>query len=825
MNIRRCQFVKVKSLPLEIESFYDDLQNDYKKMMQFLIAGSGLGHLVWENDVARTIEAGEQTHAVIGAFASGGKGAENCYGLFYKNYKPLARRTKKSKEYKFFTNLNNAEYFAEKASKLKSFSEEELQVYRNRHQNGESVEILWHEASSALGSRAGKLLAGADKVFPAVARPNDIEYCKALAFMLASSFSSWVQCHANHLAETANLQEKLKSKQLECGRAYNCLLSFSDSLESRGYGLSKKVLKKILTYARERIEPEAFFTIPFSELANHPELLSFDDKAIFSAYYAVKLHWRLRNRRKYISMPRLTDYQVPFGMTGRGYKFDMSNNGHLAFQIKGHNIECFNSSYFSDLQVVKNGNTFLIKFRHKLKDAKKEVYKDWLNAKLNEIKLLRRNGEFYIYLPYTIEHKETNFDIAKQFQKADFSAVPPTRVAGFDLNLNIPITVTYADWDGKECKNVKSEILCNETSLSGQLRSLVNEFKELLKVLRNYKSAVKNKVDLDKESAEWLGSLLTVPYGNYRHQIQLVMAKLNKRKKQLAYRCRKNGHRNLSENIQLLRLIDVSRSLRQAFINIHIYDNSKYIHAVFDVKRMNFRRFVSRQFGAVIAGFAIKHSIGVAFREDLDIQGDFDNDRNDLGRLFASGQLCKHIDEALEKVGVACVAVPPDGTSRTDPVTGYVGYRDALNKTCLYVLRDGQIGKIHADIAASLNVLLRGCNHSVYPYKMYLKKGKLCRNGKRVDAFLSKRQLPDFGKYTGYVYVTPNGFWTKNQRDQWVEQIKDQSQAGHPVPDFAINGNSINSYNAFKVVEVLESTEVLGDQAVAFAQQIAIVPG
>lgn len=807
MDIRRCQFLKVKSMPLKVEALYSTIQEDYKKVMNFLVDGSGKGYIDWKDDVPNIIEPGNKVHNVIDAFAAGGNKAGNCYGVFYKQYKPLRGRTKKSKEYKFFKNLGDNEFFEENVGKLKSLSVEELQAYRTRLYSGESVDKLWQEASLLLGSAAGKLLPGAESLFPPASRPGDIDYCKALTDMVGASFSSWAKCHKKHLEDTALLEEKFTSKQKECGKVYECLFAYSEALEKVGYGLSKKVLTKVLKFAREQSEPEPFFAIPFNEINKHPELIAFSDKEIFTAYYTIKMYWRLRSRKKYISKPRLNDYQMPFGMTGRGYEFDMYvENGRIIFDIQGNKIQCFNSSYFSDMQVTKNGDGFLLKFRHKLKDPKKEVYKDWIIAELKEIKLLKKDGEFRVYLPYTIKYDDANFNLAKKFSKADFSAMPFARLAAVDLNINVPITATVAEWDGVAPKIIKSEIIAGETALSGELRSLVGEFKKLVQLLKDYKAAFRNKTDLDKESVEWLQSNLTGPYGNYRHQIQLLMANLNKHKKRLLFKCRKNGHNNLSENIQVLRLIDVCRSLQNSYTNLHVYDRNKYIPAKFDEKRANFRDFVSRQFGSIIVKYCQENAVNVLFREDLDVRGDFDDENNYLARLFASGQLGKRIDEALQKISIGCSAVPPDGTSRTDPVSGYVGYRDEYNKTCLYVLRNGKIGKIHADVAASLNVLLRGCDHSVYPYKFYVKKGKLVKNGKRMDAFLTKRKLSDFGTYTGYIYVTPNGFWTKQQRDAWVGQIKHLVLLNRNVENFSISGPAVCSYDAFKTREVLESS-------------------
>jgi hypothetical protein len=108
------------------------------------------------------------------------------------------------------------------------------------------------------------------------------------------------------------------------------------------------------------------------------------------------------------------------------------------------------------------------------------------------------------------------------------------------------------------------------------------------------------------------------------------------------------------------------------------------------------------------------------------------------------------------------------------------------------------LGKIHSDLAASLNVLLVGVSHSVYPYKFWINKNGAIKEGKRIKVFLAKMnaKLPDC---FGWVYPTPDGFYTETQKKALVEQIKQLAKATPNCHDFAINGNTISTYKAFTV--------------------------
>jgi hypothetical protein len=168
----------------------------------------------------------------------------------------------------------------------------------------------------------------------------------------------------------------------------------------------------------------------------------------------------------------------------------------------------------------------------------------------------------------------------------------------------------------------------------------------------------------------------------------------------------------------------------------------------------------------------------------------------------------------LEKAGIAVVKVAKDGTSQVDPVTGEIGYRDGNH---LYVIRDGKLGWVPADPAASLNILIRGLNHSVSPYKIRAigldSKEEL---GKRASRFLKV-------KYGGTYFVQneagimvvkkPKGeenvlhnvpvyfhggkLSTVEQHLAEIEAIKHLVEIGTPCTEFSLTDCGEQGYMAF----------------------------
>jgi len=771
-----CQSLKIKILPESHKLYYDELQADLKKMRIFFATHSGLNYSYkedendseWKIASSKKSTLSPEAQRLIDIIAKGGIGAEHAYGIFYKDKKVSDKIRRDNSNCIFAMLLPNLVNFEEEYKKRKSklqLTKEEWEEYHKRCLAGESVEVLWsEEIAPKIGpNEAARLASLAYHQFPDSRHPADITHCRALMSMVADSFCSWVECHKLHREETEKLKTKLQEKIESCKEAYNLLLAYSEDLYSRNYGLSARVLKALIDN-----KSRCCFDIAFQIAEKYPALMKIDEKTLFKAYNALKLHWKIKRRKPFISLPKIErDYQVPFGLTGsRGKKFDVYvENKNIVVEIDGQKVETFSSHYFSDMQISKiygekkNLKGFKLKFRHKLKDKKKEVYGEWIEAELKEIKIKKdmETGDFYLYLPYTTTHNEKNLLLEKFFSYADplketifkngKTELPNEFLGfGFDLNLSDPIAMAVAEFvrdssDGEigaldygHGKLLDASVLVCNSSLSKRINDLVGDNRKLIQAIRSYKNSLVTK-EMDEESGEWLKKALgNAKYGNHRHQLQLVMSKLNKKSKKYWQECRKNGHNDLSENIALLKLLDVQFSLHKSYNNIHIFDYKKQIHShKTDSKRENFREFVTKQFAATI----VKHckevmakygrEYAVVFLEDLEMYFDADADNNSLIRLFAPGQLKKYIASALAKSKIGYVFIPPAGTSKTDPLTSKIGFRATgkyykqlgylLNKSDLYVERNGVIGKINSDVAAAINILLKGVNHSIVPYR------------------------------------------------------------------------------------------------------------
>lgn len=856
-------------------------------MMTFCIENSGDGYTTTQNDKLLVIEPEEsKRNSVIGEWIDGI--AENCYGALYDKYKPKDVPKTNSKIDKFIKSLptiTDHEFNKSAIKYLDIMPKEEWVLYLLRVRAGEDVST---ELAKKIGStKTAKLSVELKSILPKVRRPGDASYCKALMSMVASSFSSWRECHKLHLEKTFQLEESLRKKKEGIDNVFDTLLAYANKLESIGYGLPKwrPLRDKVFKVLKEGKEVNQFFLIPCNEIKKYKSLIDTDEKTLYRAYSALKIFWGLEKRKKYISLPKkIKDYQVPFGLTGRGPRFDLkiTETGQLQVKIGDDTFNCMQSHCFAKPSVIKKENSFQIEFCHKLKDKRKEVYGDSIKAIVKEIKVLKKcpkdcpcsvgkecKGSFYLYLPYTMLSDSANFDLGWFFCRADqneyckkqaerlkitfeeaknryFNSLPNSIVTvGCDLNLGTPITVSVAKikkgnkqgslhaLDYGHGDLLSCSVLAGDTELSKKIKSLCNKMKMVTDVIRNYKKSVRNQSDLPENDLQWLETEVgNIPYGNTRHQIQIIISRYFIEERSLWQKCKENGHNNLSENIRLLELMDSSQSLHSAFNNIHI--NERYLVVVNDKsyafygrkeaiqfakdkggevkdrwipyrklnnKRDNLRNFTSKQFGAKIAKFCISVGANICFIEDLEIDQDYDKDTNSLTRLFAAGQLTKSIKLALEKVGIACVGVPPAGTSQKDPLTGLFGYRD---KTFLFVERDGNIVKIHADLAASLNILLLGLSHSIVPYKLWVKDAKvLGQDKKRLSQFLKLTKIapPDFD---GKAYCLPYKFISEEDKEKMVVKIKDIALSGKKIESIALTSSGNSIYKNFQLPEVLD---------------------
>jgi hypothetical protein len=213
-----------------------------------------------------------------------------------------------------------------------------------------------------------------------------------------------------------------------------------------------------------------------------------------------------------------------------------------------------------------------------------------------------------------------------------------------------------------------------------------------------------------------------------------IEAKINKIRRLLGRihkEQRATGYKDISYMIQLLSTSDKYHSLIQSYQRIHLLPNESLPRRVtINTKRQNWRLFVSRKIAAcIVAGVS---DSDLVFLENLSSNYDSDNDNNSLSRLFCGPTLIKIIKQALNKVGIACLQINKDGTSKTDPLTGMIGYR--ANKNNLVVKRNDTYVRIDADLAAATNILLKGLSHNICPYKFRIKPSEISPEQKTDDS-------------------------------------------------------------------------------------------
>lgn len=803
--VQLCKPIKVKGkLSPELVSYLDDIQKDYVSVMKFLIQRSGWGYLSWHDthcDIttpAQSAALAVATHVdipkLLEIIGKGGKPAENCYGLFSASYSPTT--TLKSNNLisiiaYSLDKLTNDE-FDDKVAQAKKYShlisKQDWIAYRQRVQNGESV----HDVRAEIAKKVGNPNIGVaalrgvkeDKIFPALIR-SDKDYACALMYMVASSFSSWIESAKLHQKTRKVLAEAIAAAKQP--QLFKLIVELSEELHKLDYGLSAKVFfesVKILTANKDQSD----YALSCSELSKskYQPLLTADKRALDSAYKSWKVHRKLKGMKPYTAMPKFEkSYLVPFGLTGRGMDFDMSvEKNHIVLKIGDHNVELFTNNYFDNPSVQhvrgKGGADFYrLQFRHTLKcrGKKKAVSKgEWKVAKINEIKFRKMTtGEYEVHIPYKIEHPKENFIVQRFFASADaektakYLPLLPAEIitTGFDLNLSTPLTRTAAKFlkgsnngelvsllYGNGTITHEPEAVAKDTARSGRIVTLTGKARRLIDAIRSYKRLLIAEKQLSDEKFQTVKAkfikehqqpieeeLAGVPCGNFRHKIQTLTGQYNRIYRALKKECRDNGHKILSESVRLLALGDVMNSLNNSYSKFTPGKRTSFFKA--RQKRDNFRDFVSKQYAAQVAVHSLAVKANVTFIEDIDIELDSDKDArsNSISMLFAAGQLKKAIAIALNKVGIGCVFVNPAMTSQVDAWFGLFGFRDKLkDKGNLYVRRNGVIGKINSDLVASANVMIVGVNHSVFPRRIFVKNCRIINGSDDDDVVVDPDQ-------------------------------------------------------------------------------------
>ncbi len=256
---------------------------------------------------------------------------------------------------------------------------------------------------------------------------------------------------------------------------------------------------------------------------------------------------------------------------------------------------------------------------------------------------------------------------------------------------------------------------------------------------------------------------------NIRPYIEAKIKKIRTALKKCHKTERDTGYKDISHMIRLFEASDNYHSLVQAYQRIHLLPGEMINRRKsINQKRCNWRLFVSRK----IAAHVVNSTKGsdVVFLEDLTSNYDADNDNNSLARLFSGPTLVKIIKQSLNKAGIAVVFVDPAGTSKTDPLTGKIGKRFKNRKNDLIVNRDGVDVRIDSDLAASMNIMLKGLSHNVAKYSFWSGGEEDRETAKRLTRFFRVKfetKNPKFIKTNEIVEVT-----TKAKKNEIIPNQK-----------------------------------------------------
>jgi len=902
-SVFRCQNLAILEMREEVADYYADLQADYRHYLPLMILWgqngfmepdeTGLNFSAVLPSTAKTRcenRYGAQIAADLKLIAD--DLPSSLYAIFTNDYQPLTGVKKVGDRWKFVTSLNTVsdEEFAKKVKPLlrdyKGVTEEQWRRFREERVAGKTADQVWDDLDSILRNPTLAALKKIhDKHMFRVKRPESKLYCDALAHMLSSSYDSWKKINEARQLELQAMRDEQQGllANKTTNSLYNLVCEFADELESQNYGLTRR----IFFIARKEWEDEKSHYLPVIKLLvteKYLPLLQADNKTVSPAVKAWDICSTLKQRSPYIRfVPPTKDYPIPFGQTGRGHKFTLKEEaGKVCFLVPGltkDEMPLSGSHYFSSLRIDKVGTDFKISFRHKTKirskkSARVTVKQPRINGTVTEVGILRRNGKFFLRVAYKIAYPQHNIDLKSYFA----SAAPSTqklellpaqmRVAGVDLNISDPIVVSKADiFKGEDggplsvldygSGKVVGEpvIICKDTSRAGKISSLATKCRTLRDVIRNFRHSLHQGTPLPSKSLEFLQEVpvaqedLKSP--SPRYLIQTWIKYIRTEMKRLHYKVWLDGYCHTSEAMRMLDLVDQVAFLMKSYENIHVKPGHKIPKKttaslkIRETSRTRFRLHVSRLVGARVVRAC--EDCQMIFLEDLST-GFSEGSNNSLARLFSAGQLKNSIVMAAEKVGKAVVFVCKDGTSIKDPVFGLHGLRPSKktpgippDKKRLYVRRDGKIGYINADQAASLNVLLVGLSHSVAKYKFFVKDGKLqddeevaAQQGKkprkigvrlerllkmnfdtpaRLFFSLEKDQVvPCYEAtetpYTGWVYVYHDRLLTTRQRDQQVNQlaqeVKDLLRDGVKIPKWDVIPDCDNSCLGFSPCLVLD---------------------
>jgi IS605 OrfB family transposase len=767
-DVMRCQALRF-AVPLDEKTakFYSDMQSDFNDLYPRMMMWSLIPHIQEDkdgivkvkhvDDVLTELKKDVPAELLEDVLLIGDvisrrprDEASSFYGLFSKSYKSTGKANFNDAKIKFLNSLGNLtdeelSVFISKDESFKLMSVAEWRTVQADIDSGTKIKKAWEKISKKIANKVNASYARVRNAFKQMSRqPNSRGYCSTLAELLRRQISSAYKKYVVHLADGKKISEQSAIIQKSNEVLFNAIAELWNRLDALGNGLSEKTLMRAVKMAAEKEDPLNSNIEEMATEVQKPEfdcIIKADHKDVRKAYRGVKLKRRYDQRKIYPSMSSLkNDQKIPFGLTSLANFEAKMSEGRLIVSFEGGpGLACQRSHYFNDLDCVKIANKkhYQITFNHRLKSKKKYAVSKKYIGVIKEIGLQQKNGSYYITLPYTLTHSPINRNLECFFKTAQpdvkkYDLPDEIRVAGFDLNVGDPlvggIAVFKKNGDGplialdygKGHMVQQPETICPDTKLSNRIRALTKITYKIVHAIRGYKKSVNNNMPLDEKIESFLKKIKS-PSPVIRCRIQTWVKQIGIRLRKLHHLVRASGYKELSESLRLLEAQDAMKSLIESFKRIHLKKGQSLPKKKeFDTTRQNFRKDISRRYASKV----IQYSKGCNLIVIEDLKSDFDRDNknNSLLRLFSSGSLIKSIQDAAHKEGIGVVLADPAGTSRTDCVTGEIGYRNTkIDKTRLYVVRDGVLGTVNADKNAVINVIARGVGHSVVPYKVFVR--------------------------------------------------------------------------------------------------------
>jgi hypothetical protein len=858
-KIQRCGNLRARSWEQGVDDYYDDLQQDRKQYFQLFYPWSGIGYGIEQEDGSFIYRSPEQIaisrrqlysndsddrmNQFIQNVLAGGTNSSSCYSVFFAGYKSAGRAllTEIKRNFLAFLPGKTKKEIKEKletvSPQMSRLSVDDWFEVAKKISNT-NIDEVWDDVAPRLFDPNRELGAKIRTLFDIrCRRPNDRAYCAQLMEMVGRQLRSASECYRLHMDETDRLKKELE--KLSEQEVYPLVCALADYLSECGSGLSRHMLFRGVEKAKKPANSKNSIQIVVDELRKprYKKLLESNYKSIKRAYAAWKIKRKLQQRRVY---PRYTnvnnDCIVPIGLTGLGHGFTLSKD-HNCIVIdlpEMGTIKTYLSNYFGDLTINSITNGYNIEFQHFLNFRGRRPsipYGQPIQGVIKEIGLHKKDGKFFVHLSYSKPINEINFTAQIFFQTAslnsDLLARLPDKmvVMGIDLGLANPISAVVATIGRDMVGPIKvldygcgqilesPKVLTSKGKLSETLSAIKADTVKLRDAIRQYKDYKNANVPISEETNKWL-SLIDPSQSSTRLLIQFWVKNIFRRLNVCKDKQRKLGYDNLKDAIYLLDAMDNCSFMLEAFVRIHLKPKQQLqTKAKFDTSRANFRDFITRKLAFVITKNAVSAGCNLVFVEDLNFVFDKDDNRNSMLRLFAAATLIQYIEEGLQKAGIGLVKVAPDGTSKTDPVTGLLGHR-FHNK--LYVERNEKIGYIQCDPAASLNVLLRGLGRSVCPYKFFVKDKTNNSDDdknekKRTKAFLQIRYGTTRPKLIGkngqplkgFVYYRNGNLIPESEHraheEAWRQKVIDLWAAKASLDEFEITSCGTDGYKNFSV--------------------------